>query len=71
MLNKMNPHTYRQLEAVFSKLNEAQVEFYSSLCDIYPAHKRTDLLEALRLTLKNTGEVYRLVTDKLFEAHKE
>jgi len=67
----MNPDTYRQLENIFSRLNEAQIEFYSSLCDLYPERKRADLLEALRITLQSTGEVYRFVSNKLFEASKE
>jgi hypothetical protein len=64
----MNPDTYRQLEKIFSKFNEAVVELYTGLMELYPLGKRQDLLEALGMTLKNTAEIYRYVSNKLFEA---
>ena len=67
----MNSDTYRQLEAIFSKFNESIVDFYSSLLDLFPEGKKLLILEALKLTLQNTGVVYRLVSQKLFEATKE
>ena len=67
----MNSDTYRQLEAIFSKFNESIVDFYSRLLDLFPEGKKLLILEALKLTLQNTGVVYRLVSQKLFEATKE
>jgi hypothetical protein len=66
----MNPDTYRKLEEIFSKFNESIIEMYTGLMELYPERKRGDLLEALRLTLQNSGEVYRYVSQKLFEANK-
>jgi hypothetical protein len=64
----MNPDTYRQLEKIFGQFNEAVITLYTSLMELYPPGKRQDLLEALGMTLKNTAEIYRYVSNRLFEA---
>lgn len=61
----MNPAIYRRLEEIFGRFNEAIVILYSDLLDLFPDNKRLDLLEALKLTLQNTGAVYRAASDAL------
>lgn len=67
----MTPDTYRQLEAIFGKFNEAVVTLYSDLLDLYPNKQQPKILEALGLTLKNTAAIYRFVQDELFEAEQK
>jgi hypothetical protein len=64
----MTPSTYQKLEKIFAKFNESVVTMYSDLLELYPEHKKTDLIQALGITLSNTGMIYKKVQDELFEA---
>ena len=57
--------SYKRLEVIFSKFNEAVIEFYAELIDIVPEHKSI-ILCGLRNTLDNSNLVFKQVADVIF-----
>ena len=64
-----NPSKYQQLEAIFSKFNEAIVVFFSDIIDLQETStNRIAMMDTLRLTLVNTSHLYKTVADLLFKS---
>ena len=66
----MTPSQYTQLTQIFSRLNDAICDFYSDIIDILPEPRRHTAVYGLRATLDHISNIYRQVSDELYESHK-
>jgi hypothetical protein len=59
---------HQQLEKIFSRFNEAIIDFFSDIIDLQETSaNRIAMMDALRLTLVNTSHLYKTVADLLFK----
>ena len=63
----MDNNIHHQLDEVFNRFNEAIVVLYDDLLNLYPKHKRIDVLQALKITLQESGRIRRHVQTELVD----